>query len=60
MNQPDCLSDGEILTVVVKSWNVDPNIGPSRNLEYGRLTSLVSNGERCVFGAVLRDDRYLG
>lgn len=60
-----CKSDGrlldkEALTVIVEPGDVDNDLTPSRDLEYGCLASLVSDDERDVLGAVLRNDGRLG
>jgi hypothetical protein len=47
------------LTVVVKSSDVDPGSGSSRDREYDRPTGCVSNNEGGILGAVFRNSRDL-
>jgi hypothetical protein len=52
--------DKVVLTVVVKSRDIDLDEAPSRDRDHGRLTYFVSNDERCVLGTVLGNSRHLG
>jgi hypothetical protein len=52
--------DEVVLTVVVKSRDVDLDEAPSRDRDHDRLTCFVSNDERGVLGTVLGNSRYLG
>ena len=44
----------------MKSWGVDANLSPGREMEYSCLASLVPNGDGGVLGAALRNDSHLG
>jgi hypothetical protein len=48
-----------VLTVIVKSRDVDSDATPSRDRDHSRLTCFVSNDERGVLGTVLRNNRHL-
>ena len=47
------------LTVVVKSSDVNPDVGSSRDREHNRPTDFISNDERSVFSTVFRNDGHL-
>ena len=47
------------LTVVMKTSDVNDDPAPRRNRDYGCLTSFVSNDERGILRAVLRNARCL-
>ena len=44
----------------MKPRGIDINLSPSRDLEHGCFTGLISDDERGVLGAVLGNDRSLG
>jgi hypothetical protein len=48
------------LTVIVKPRDIDIDLSPSRNMKHGRFTSLISDDERGILGAVLRNNGSLG
>lgn len=48
-----------MLTVVVKSGGIDVELGPSREVKYSRLASLIPNGKGGVLGGILWNYRYL-